>query len=226
MIIYGWNSKVIKQAPLNNLTCDNCNEQNSLLAIYSKYVHIFWIPVFPYGKEAVIVCSHCQKATKEKDLDTERKQKIKALKSSVKTPLYLFSGLILIVMAIGYFSYASGKTKQEELTFLEDPAVGDIYMNYDKTEQSEYKYYLWKVTNVSDDSIYVSPGSFSYNMIPSKLEKEDGFYDVYFGIHKDEIREMYETGELKEIERYYDPESTGFGRTISYSVIDSVNSTQ
>ncbi|TRX54279.1 zinc-ribbon domain-containing protein [Fulvivirga sp. M361] len=216
MIIYGWNNKTIKQAPLENMACDNCQEQNLFLTIYSKYVHIFWIPLFPFKKSALMHCGHCQKATEEKQMTPDFKEKIKQLKNSVSTPKYLYSGLIIIVLAIGYFSFAGSQAKKMEQAFLEEPMEGDIYKNIDKTEETTYKYYLWKVAKVENDSVFVSPSSYSYDGIPTKLEPEDGFYNFSYAIHKNELRDMYEKGEVKKILRDYDGESTGFNRVVAY----------
>ncbi len=223
MIIYGWNSKIIKQAPLENLTCEHCQEKNSLLTIYSRYVHIFWIPMFPYKKEALISCAHCQKATEEKHMTVDYKEKVKALKKSVPTPKYLFSGLVILALGAAYLGYAGNENTKKELSFLEQPQAGDVYRNYDETETTEYKYYLWKVADVIDDSVYVSPSSYSYNGLPTKLEPEDGFYDAYFAVHKDLLIEMYDKGEIKSVLREYAPE-TGFDRMISYPLLDSASS--
>ena len=225
MIIYGWNSKIIKQAPLENLVCENCQEKNSFLTLYSKYVHIFWIPFFPYKKEAQISCAQCQKIFDEKSMPADQKEKIKALKRSVPTPKYMYSGLFLLALAIGYFSYAGSQNKKKELTYLQEPQQGDVYKNYDETETTEFKYYLWKVTDVVGDSVYVSPSSYSYDGLPTKLEPEDGFYDAYFSVHKSLLKEMYDKGEIKTVLREYDPE-TGFDRLIAYPLLDSASTSQ
>ncbi|MEM1407515.1 MAG: hypothetical protein AAGG59_12120 [Bacteroidota bacterium] len=148
------------------------------------------------------------------------------MKKAVKTPFYLFSGLILIALAVGYFTYAGGKSKELERSYLEAPVVGDIYKNINNDEESAYKYYLWKVAIVEGDSIFVSPNSFGYDGLPGALEPEDGFYDVFFGIHKSELLEMYDSGEIRKVVRYYDGESTGFNRVVTYPLMDTVNNSQ
>jgi hypothetical protein len=217
MIIYGTNSKLLKQAPLENQECDHCHEKDMQLLIYSSYVHIFWIPFFPYKKKAVLHCTHCQQVTEEKDISEEKKTLFKALKSSVSTPKYLFSGLVVLAILIVYINYRFRESKQNTLDYLKTPKIGDVYKLYDETEATEYKYYLWKVVDVKPDSLYVSASSFSYNRIPDELEPEDGFYNVYYAMDKDLLSEMYDKKEIKEILREYD-ESSGFNRVVLYSL--------
>lgn len=76
------------------------------------------------------------------------------------------------------------------------------------------------------DSFFVSPNSFGYDGLPSILEPEDGFYDVFYGIHKSELLEMYDKGEIRKVLRYYDGESTGFNRVVAYPLIDTLNNVQ
>jgi hypothetical protein len=219
MIVYGTNSKLLKQAPLENQDCSHCHEKDMQLLIYSSYVHIFWIPFFPYKKKAVLHCTHCQQVTEEKDISEEKKTLFKALKSSVSTPKYLFSGLAVLAILIVWLNYKSRESERNELDYLKDPKIGDVYKLVDETELTEYKYYLWKVVDVKPDSLYVSASSFTYNGVPDELEPEDGFYDIYYSINKDLISEMYDKKEVKEIIREYD-ESTGFNRLIPY-LLDS-----
>lgn len=216
MIIYGTNSKLLKEASLNNQSCDHCGEKNMHLSIYSKYAHIFWVPLFPFKKIALMHCGHCQKATEEKELTLEKKTAIANLKASINTPVYMFSGLALIVIFIGFLAYQSNARKNEINSLLTDPAIGDVYTLKDHEEVSEFKYYLWKVVDVVEDSVYISTNSFSYNMKPKKLEPEDGFYDVYYSLHRAELMEMKVNKEIVEVTRVYIA-SSGFDRMITYS---------
>jgi zinc-ribbon family len=40
--------------------CPNCDQlHTTYVVVYSWYYHIFWIPVFPFEKDAVANCSEC-----------------------------------------------------------------------------------------------------------------------------------------------------------------------
>ena len=220
MIVYGWNSKNIKQAPLDGYECPSCKEKNSHLAIFAHYAHIFWIPLFPYKKSAQISCLHCQLATEEKGMPEDMKGKIKQLKSAVGIPKYMFAGLILIGLGIAYFSYSSSQNARLEQEYINSPQVGDVYILKDSEESSEYNHYLLKVNDVVDDSLVVAFNSYSYNGIIEELDPDDGFFNITYSIHKDAVKEYDETGDLKKVLRDYSA-SAGFDRVLEYQIQDS-----
>lgn len=221
MIIYGWNTKNIKQAPLESFECPNCGHKNSFLAVFAHYAHIFWIPLFPYKKSAMISCANCQLVTEEKAMQQDMKAKIKQLKSAVSIPKYLFSGLIIIVLGIGYLTYSSNQSDKEEQSYIDNPATGDVYLLKDLTEVTEYDYYLMKVVDVFGDSLMITRNSYAYNGMVYKLDPADGFLNLSYAIHKDDIRGYEASGELKKIMRDYS-ESAGFDRVIEYEFPDSL----
>lgn len=217
MIIYGWNSKILKQAPLENYPCPSCQRNESQIIILAKYVHIFWIPVFPYKKSAMVFCTQCRLETDDENaimIGTDNRA-IKKLKSAVALPIYLFSGLIIILLAIGYFTYAGAQDEKRDAGYIDSPLAGDVYLLKNEQDTTGYKYYLMKVRDVTGDSLWVSYSSYQYNGIVSKLEPEDGFYDVVYQIHKSFIKDFQQSGELQKVMRDY-TESSGFNRDIEY----------
>lgn len=221
MIIYGWNAKNIKQAPLDNYECTNCHQQQSVIVIFARYVHIFWIPVFPYKKTAVIVCTNCKHETDEKAIMLGTKGIIQQLKAAVPMPKYLFSGLALITVAIVYFTYLGIQTSEREQTYINDPKAGDIYFIKSKEEKSPYNHFLLKVRKVEGDSLWVSYSSFNYNGIVTKLDTKDGFYNIMYPMHRNGIKEYDKSGELKKVLRDY-AASDGFDQEVEYHEPDSV----
>lgn len=215
MIIYGWNSKILKHAPLTSVECENCKESASQISITSYYFHIFWIPLFPYSKKATIVCNHCSHVTSEKQMSPDFKAKVKDLKAAVPTPKYLFAGLGVIAALIIFFSVNSYNTDQKQQNYLQTPLAGDIYVLKANDEVSEYKYYLLKVKGIEEDSLLITYNSFSYNGIPDKLEPQDGFYDFTLKIAKAEIVDMNGKGEIKKVIRDYS-DKEGYNRVVEY----------
>lgn len=216
MIIYGWNTKNIKQAPLPNHACPGCNESNAHLAVFAHYAHIFWIPLFPYKKTIQIYCAHCQLATEENTMQAEMRGKMKQLKSTVSIPKYLFSGLFIIALAISYFAYSGHQQGQLEEEYISNPQVGDVYIIKDSEEKSEYNHYLMKVNAIEPDSLIVAFSSYYYNGIVDKLDPADGFYNVAYAIHKDQIKNFDVSGDLKKVMRDYSL-SAGFDRVVEFN---------
>ncbi len=221
MIVYGWNAKNIKQAPLENYECPNCQQKQSVIVIFAKYVHLFWIPVFPFKKTAVIVCTNCKYETEEKNILMGTKGAIQQLKSAVPIPKYLFSGLALILIAVAYFTYEGRQNREREKAYLSDPKAGDIYFLRREKDTSQYNHFIMKVRKVEGDSLWLSYSSFVYNGIVTKLDPRDGFYDIMFSMHKDDLQEFRTSGELKKVMRGYSA-SDGFDQEVEFHESDSI----
>lgn len=223
MIIYGWNSKILKHAPLENIECEHCGQKASQIGVVANYFHIFWIPLFPYSKKATIVCNHCSHVTSEKQMSPDFRAKIKVLKAAVPTPKYLFAGLGIIAALVVSFTVSNYFGDQKQQNFLEEPLAGDIYILKDNDEPSTYKYYLLKVKDIEEDSLLVSYNSYTYNGIPTKLEPQDGFYDFALRIAKSDIKTMDNKGEVKKIIRDYG-DAEGYNRTVAFTMEEEAHS--
>ncbi len=216
MIVYGWNSKLIKHAPLEYVACKNCQEKNTLLGIHAHYVHLFWIPIFPYSKKASLVCTNCQQITSEKEMTPAFKGKVKLLKGAVGYPNYHFSGLAILLVLAGWLTFQSHNNEKTQLSYIQVPLSGDVYALKDHEEPSDYKYYFLKVQDIEGDSLVISPNSFYYTAIPSELDQKDGFYNYAIKMARNEFLVMQEKGELKKIIREY-KDITGFNRTVEFA---------
>lgn len=223
MIIYGWKSTDLKKSPELGEACVKCGKHTTQVAVTASYFHVFWIPVFPYRKTYEVDCSSCNYIARPNELPEKARRSAKSLKRSVRAPLYMYSGIILIILAIAYVSYNIKATEQQYLDYIDNPQANDIYHLYKEDEPTEYKYSLWKVTEVAGDTVYVSPNSFQYNFIPSKLEDEDGFFDVQYIMNKSDVRDLFEEDVIRQVDRGFKAGS-GFERQIEYTGEDSLES--
>jgi hypothetical protein len=58
MVYYGIKSSEIKSGEIKNIVCLNCKQSTTMhYSIYSKFVHIYWIPFFPFGREKILECN-------------------------------------------------------------------------------------------------------------------------------------------------------------------------
>lgn len=217
MIIYGWSAKNIRQAPLDHYDCPLCGHKQADLVVFVRYVHLFWIPVLPFGKSVVIICRQCRHETDEKSIAQTTGVEAKQLKASVPTPKYLFSGLGLIGLAISFIIYTGIESSRQLDAYIATPQVGDVYAIKSEEEESEFKYYFVKVRSIQGDSLWVSGSAYSYNQVVSRLEPGDGFYkNVSYSVHKASLLEIRKSGLLKKVIRYYTA-LDGFGRDIEYT---------
>lgn len=112
MIIYGWNSFLIRtfSAFELGLTTDFSNDFN--VEVRQKYFHLFWIPFFSLGK---IWC--VRKGGELYDLNDESKMLIKTANVEAKTPFYTYSGLIAVALLF-VFSNIQGTTKSNDYSSM------------------------------------------------------------------------------------------------------------
>lgn len=203
--------------------CPHCQQKQSQLVIAAHYVHIFWIPVFPFKKTASIVCASCHYQQEEKAITAGTNVSVKQLKAAVPIPKILFVGLVLIVSGIGYLIYQNSENAKRTSSYIQSPRAGDVYMMKSKADTATYNHYLMKVREVSGDSLIVSFSSYYYNGRVTELDPKDGFYNVTYSIHKKSIGNFQETGELLEVMRDYSS-SSGFDREVDLPMADSVQS--
>ncbi len=200
MIIYGWRSAHLRTTKSQTATCPSCNTKGStVISVYSKHAHIFWIPLFPYGKTGASQCQHCKYAMKLKEMPEEIKKEYKNLKMDVKPPIWQFAGLILFSFLVVWLIYAGKEGKKMDQEYLAAPAKGDIYEF--KTESGYYS--TLKVMQVTADSVIVSPNNYEMEKKSRlyKIEKPENYAEFTYGISKENLKKMYEEEEIFDIER-------------------------
>lgn len=105
LFFFGLGTSIIGSYPLAGVSCGYCGTLNSLLlTIYSRYLHVFWIPVIPLGKSSVSQCEHCQQVLKEAQMPAAYRQEAATLKQQAKLPVsnYLVLALLGAVVAFSF----------------------------------------------------------------------------------------------------------------------------
>lgn len=201
MIIYGTKSKELAKQVLTD-KCPNCGRQNSIeLYVFQKYAHVFWIPVFPMGKSAISQCDHCKQVLKEKQMPSTLLSSYTTLKGQSKTPVWTFAGLALIIVLVA-FAFVSEKNKNEKnAKLILSPQSGDILEI--KTEDLQYT--LYKVDGLNGDSVLIRVNNYETNKVTGlndlKKKGESAYSEDLFSIHKKELKEMLDKGEIMDIDR-------------------------
>lgn len=200
MIFYGTNSSRLKDGQLQNVTCPNCDTQTSMTyAVFGKYAYIYWIPLFPMGKVNVLECNQCKKTYKLSELPEQIKKKFE-LEKHTGIPFLHFSGLAIIALAIGYFSYSSSRNKALDAEYIAEPAIGDVYST---NSDSPGQYTTMKVTTVTKDSIYVVLNDYEIDK-KSAIDEIDinANYTTYTaGYTKSQISAMFKNKSIFEVDR-------------------------
>ncbi len=101
MIVYGTRTPHVATERVNNLVCENCENQNTLrVSVFRTHAHVFWIPLFPIYKKVFSECDHCKQVLKEKEMPERLKRKAVAFKKDAKGPIWQFAGLLLIAVLV------------------------------------------------------------------------------------------------------------------------------
>jgi len=200
MIIYGWKEAHLKSSNSTICTCPNCESKGSMLfSVFSKHVHVFWIPFFPYGKKRYAECSHCKISFEYKEMPENLQQEYKNLLGETRTPIWQFSGVGIIAVLILWGVYSSKMDSEQEQQYLSNPEIGDVY-EY-KTDEGNYS--TFKISEVFTDSIAIIQNDYETDKIGgvSKIDKSKNYSDAYYAISKKELKEMYDEKTIFDINR-------------------------
>jgi len=98
MIVFGTNSKLLTKEVID-YECPYCkNAYTTTLYIFQEYMHIFFIPFIPMEKLPATECNHCKQQLKINRMPPLLLNKFLEIKPGIKTPIWTFSGLALIIM--------------------------------------------------------------------------------------------------------------------------------
>jgi hypothetical protein len=205
MIIYGTSSKDLGTRKIQGAKCSNCEATEVYVNAISRYADVFWIPIFPYSKKYFSVCKNCEQVLEKKEMSQQLKDKLEMEKHHFKTPFYLFSGLIIIALLIGYGIYASSKHDADIAENVSHLEVNNVIVFMEKSKE----YSFAKVSEIRNDTIIINYGQYSYEggySAPSKSEFNSkkstvtDFYDEQLSfLLQSEIDSLYKMGELVEI---------------------------
>jgi hypothetical protein len=204
IFIYGRKKAKIKKTTDHIGACTTCNSIGLEFEIFRDYYHLFWIPLFPVGdKESKVYCITCGKPN-------NFNQRAKHFESISRTPVYLYSGLLLFFTLIITLVIGNINTQKEKALFVSDPKVGDVYAIRKDVSDSTYYYFL-RVARIQSDTVIVYPNAFQYFRYVNRLNDQDYFVTQEFFYTKKELKELLEKGEINGVDRDYD-DSYGFNR--------------
>jgi hypothetical protein len=200
MIIYGTKAVNLQSKSSKTATCPNCQTEGSItFQVYRKHTHIFWIPLFPLGKNGYSECSHCKNVLEPKEMPRNMQMEMDTIKHESRGPLWQFAGIGLIAILIIWGIIAGEQDKKMELEYIAAPAINDIY-EY-KSEGGSYS--TMKVLEVSDDSVFVVYNLYETNKKTKiyKIDKSANYSDDVYGISRYDINTMYVDGDIFDINR-------------------------
>jgi hypothetical protein len=126
----------------------------------------------------VVVCHSCENEIAKETHTPILKEKVAHEKSSFKTPIYFFSGLILIVLAIGWSKYNDSKHDDFVKDSIYALQVDDVLII-----KNEGEYSFVKIDSIGENEYYFRASNYSFDQDPTASDYYDGvakyidFYD-------------------------------------------------
>ena len=205
IVVFGKRSARIAHFSDTNHRCYPCGSYDRDVSLYRSYFHLCLIPVFPMGRTMIDMrCRHCGDQTSLESVTKEYLPK-------AKTPFWLFSAPILLLLIGSYWFYWNSHNQEENAAYISKPAVGDVYTIYEeKTNETDYSFL--RVISTSGDSVYLLHNKYDYIGFESHLDENDYFLaEDTLGFSKNELRDMLTQKEIRDVQRNYGSLS-GFNR--------------
>jgi len=201
MIIYGTSKKKLLSETVME-KCQNCGNQFCVdVIIYQKWFHVFWVPILPNGKTGVSQCGKCNQVLAPNQMSPNIKMTYNHLLKQAKAPIWTYSGIVLIVVLIAFFTINDFMNDAKNKKFALAPQKGDIF----KVKTRDDLYTLYKVEKVEGDSVFILINKYETNKSTGlndlKRKGEEAYSPVIFSFSRKELKEMYDKDEIFDIER-------------------------
>lgn len=169
------------------------------------YFHLCFIPVFPIGKKQFEVrCTNCGDDTRSENL-------IEKYEKRAKTPVYLFSALILAAVIGGYWIYWNSNNQKNRAEYVANPKVGDVY-TISEPRNGGTAYYFLRVAEIKGDTVMAIHSSLEYNYFVNIMVGDDYFVKDDTSLYeRKKLKGMLENGEIYMVRRNYD-KGSGFNQ--------------
>jgi len=185
---------------LSSISCEYCEEVSDMeYNFLQKYFHLYWVPMIPLKKKTEVRCKNCGHTYEGKELTKDITVKLNRVKERypIRTPLWAFSGLIILTLFFCWAFWQSGRHDVTEADYIKDPKKGDVYFMESKPSEYTTEYTTMRIDKVDKDQVY-----FTYN--DTSVSK----YTKVFGI----LNQRYYTNKKgvftrKKIEELYKKES-------------------
>lgn len=198
MIVYGAGEKKREVNQTRKLKCPNCEKSSIGIHYFNKYAHVFWIPTFPYGKRVVAHCDECDTAYEDGRIPDVLKNDVEEIKSTIRPPIFLFSGLFILIIGIFALVYISNGPKTYDYPSGEKQSRGKMVNNemdgewnfwYENGQISANQFYIigkedsiWTWWNedgsINQTGVYkngLSHGKWTFNYPSGQVQAEENY---------------------------------------------------
>ncbi len=190
----------IKKIDDYNIKCDNCGNFHQIFYVYQQYLHLMFIPFFPTSIKTIrCKCAECN--------DTFNQEKKSDYLSMTRTPMYLYTGILLIAGLIIYGLLGNMKNQKQKREFVYNPNIGDVYL-IRQDDNNSTAYYFLKIQDINSDTISLLHGAMQYDRIVTTMLDKDYFVkDDMWRLLKSDLITYLDSGYINSVERYYNIDS-------------------
>jgi hypothetical protein len=201
MLVYGRKAKLLAAETYTG-KCANCGAMAAVhISLVQKYLHVFWLPFVPIGKTGVSKCSNCKQVLTLKEMPIAYTDVYDVLKQQVKTPLYMYSGVVVLALIISAAIYEDVQNSKKNALLITAPQKGDVF----EIKTDEEQYTLYKVDNVHGDTVFVLKNEYETTKesgLNDLKEKGDTAYSrETIELLKQTLKKMLADGEIIDIDR-------------------------
>jgi hypothetical protein len=192
MMIYV--NKLIASTKIGD-TCPKCDVKALSLSVFQRYKTLLLIPLFPVKKIGFITCEKCKMSFIPEKEGNHFHAIFYKYKSTLKTPLWMYSGIFIAVFGIILITVLSNITSQKKVfnTSNFKPQINDYYFIKEQgflkqTEATDGSFvYVCKVKNIDKNKI-VFIKSFG---VSDKLNNiQDPYFDTSLLLFSESVYSM------------------------------------
>lgn len=207
MFFYGIKSKTLREGELTDIHCEYCEQDDTYMEyrFVQKYFHLYFIPVFPFKKKLVVYCDDCCVEYQNDKIPKAATKKLNHIKNRypIRTPIWMFSGLIILVLFFTWAFWQSGRHDVTEGEYIKEPKKGDIYFIESNPKENTTIYTTCRIDKVDKDKVYVTYNDTSVTKYTKVFKIMDQhFYTNKKGIYtRQKIQELYKKDSIISITR-------------------------
>lgn len=202
LFLFGTGKSTLKnQYQLQNCTCPNCHQTNTLIAgTIARYFHFFFIPVFPTSKDHVAICNHCNARISYSQFTDGMKQSFDSQLNVNPNPRPIWHGcgcfliliaifLFIVLLIIGWFKSKDEPEKPKDKR--------ETYLRADMKKATAHP-----TLETDSTSLYIK--DYMDSILEDELNKKDIKY--YSKINGNKILILLDIDDIKRVktsERHY-----------------------
>jgi hypothetical protein len=183
-------------------SCWECEFPNAVeLTIYQKYRHLYWLPIFPRGKEYETQCSRCGDEVIWEEIPEDIALKTYDFQNKInRTPPWVYSGIYVFIALVISVWYLVSADNQKDIDLLKNPKLGDVY---DIRKNGGYSFCV--VADIKKDTVFLRYATKSvekWYQTESLKEEKDILYSTQIKKSITELIKMEEDFEISSVNRH------------------------